>query len=119
MLQTPGQSEPKSNSNEDTLHSPKLQHHRSLTIRLLIGKTPPPMSVLDMKLYREIVGVFYSLLRLGHKTLVGEVLPLCRNAFRVFYYPNRLNKPSMEKHLNASITNKGRNGWLVVWVNAI
>ena len=46
------------------------------------------MRVLPLK--RNAVGVFYSLSRLGHRTLVGGVLPFCRDAVGVFYSLSRL-----------------------------
>ena len=47
------------------LHSPKLQYHWNLTIRL------------------------FSVI---HRTLIGGVLPLCRGAVGVFYSPSQLGK---------------------------
>ena len=44
-----------------------------------------------LPLCRDAVTVFYSPNRLVHRTLVGEVLPLCRDAVTVFYSPSRLN----------------------------
>ena len=72
-----------------TLHSPKLQHYWSLTIRLFsiiyrtfVGGVLP--------LYRDTVGVFYSPFHLADwaiisKTLVERVLLFYRNAVHVFY----------------------------------
>ena len=43
-----------------------------------------------LPLCRNAVGVFYNPSRLGYMTLVGEVLPFCRDVVGVFYSPSRL-----------------------------
>ena len=63
---TPGQVEPGSNGKyKGALHSPKLKHYWSHTIKLF--------SVIT-------------------RTLVDGILPLCRDAVGVFCIPNRLDQ---------------------------
>ena len=100
-----------------TLHSPKLQHYRNLTIRLcsviyrvIIGwgdLTPVQRSsrcILTnpiclghshliggvLLLSKELVGVFYCRSRQDHRTLTGCVLLSNREAVGVFYKPSYL-----------------------------
>ena len=49
----------------------------------------PGLSCGGHTLYRYAVGVFYSPSRLGHGTLIREVLSFCRDAVGVFYSPSR------------------------------
>ena len=49
---------------------------------------------LDTHLGRDAVGVFYSPCRLGHRTLIGEVLHLYRDAVGVFCNLSRQDKVS-------------------------
>ena len=60
---TPGQSGAGSDGNEGTPYYPKIRHYWSFTLRL------------------------YSVI---YRTLVGRILPLCRDTVRVFYCPSRL-----------------------------
>ena len=98
----------------DTLHSPKLQHNWSHTIRLFnfIFRT------LDwgaLPLCRDVVGVFYNPSRLGWNGLmsylghlcVGRVLIFCRDVVGVFYNPSRLSWDGLVSYPGHSWVRRG------------
>ena len=72
-----------------TSYFPKHPHYWSLSITLFYIISSSLLGEV-LPLCRDAVGVFYNSSRLSHRTLIGWVLPLCKDAVGIFYNPSRL-----------------------------
>ena len=88
-ITTPGLSGPGSDGNKGVLHIPQtLRITKTSRSDCLMSHAGHSLGVLP--LCRDVVGVFYRLSRLGHKTLVEGILALCKDVVYIFYSPSRL-----------------------------